>query len=57
MKTLLEDGAEGIAARAESHGWQRAEKYQNECHLCNMARDFLRKHEPEFLQPDECYEE
>lgn len=57
MKTLLTEDAEGIAARAESHGWKRAEKYQNECHLCNMARDYLRKYEPEFLQPDECYEE
>jgi hypothetical protein len=55
VRTLLEDGVEGLAARAESHGWQREAAYQNECHLCYCARDYLRQHEPAYLQPDECY--
>ena len=55
MKTLLKEGAEGLAARAEGYGWDRKPAYQNECHLCYCGRDFLRQYEPEFLQPDECY--
>jgi len=55
IKTLLEKGAEGLAARAVAKGWQRKEAYQNECHLCYCARDYLRQYEPDFLQPNECY--
>jgi MoaA/NifB/PqqE/SkfB family radical SAM enzyme len=55
VRTLLKDGIEGLAARAESHGWKRHSTYQNECHLCYCVRDHLRRHEPEFLQPVNCY--
>ena len=55
VAALLTEGVEGVAARAEAHGWKRKPAYQNECHLCYCARDWLRQYEPEFLQPDECY--
>ena len=52
---LLEEGVGGLVRMAEQHGWQRRPAYQNECHLCYHARDHLRRVEPTFLQPDECY--
>jgi hypothetical protein len=55
VRALLDKGAEGLAALAQQYGWEREPYYQNECHLCYCARDYLRRFEPEFLQPDECY--
>ncbi len=55
VSTLLTEGVEGLVTRAEAHGFVREERYQNECHLCYKLRDHLRRFEPEFLQPDECY--
>ncbi len=55
VKTLLTSGVEGLVARAERYGFEREEAYQNECHLCYVVRDFLRQHEPDYLQPDDCY--
>ena len=55
LRALLDAGVEGLASRAEAKGWQRQPAYQNECHLCYSVRDYLRRSEPEFLQPDECY--
>lgn len=57
LRTLLEEGVEGLAARAEAHGWKRKATYQNECHFCCQVRNHLRRTEPKFLQPDECYPE
>ena len=55
VRALLEEGVEGLVRKAEAHGWKRAKSYQNECHLCYHARDHLRRYEPDFLQPNECY--
>ena len=55
VRALLEEGVPGLVQMAEAHGWQRTEAYLNECHLCYHARDHLRRFEPTFLQPDECY--
>ena len=55
VATLLGEGVGGLVQMAEEHGWQRGQAYQNECHLCYHARDYLRQFEPTFLQPNECY--
>jgi hypothetical protein len=55
IKALLDEGVAGLVKKAQSYGWNQKLKFQNECHLCYAVRIFLKKYEPEFLQPDECY--
>lgn len=55
VKALLDEGVDGLIRRAKHYGWNSKESHQNECHLCYNLRIFLRRYEPEFLQPDECY--
>ena len=55
VRTLLGEGVAGLVRMAQARGWKPAPAYQNECHLCYHARDYLRQFEPDFLQPDECY--
>ena len=55
VRTLLTDGPAGLARRAAAYGWQPDEPFLNECHLCYRVRSFLRRFEPQHLQPDACY--
>ena len=59
VKTLREKGALGLKELAVERGFVAAESYFDECHLCHMARNYLKEHCSdefgEFLNPAACY--
>ncbi len=59
VKTLREKGSLGLRELAVERGFDPAESYFDECHLCHMARNYLKENCSdefgEFLNPAACY--
>jgi|GEM_PF-2539992 len=59
ISILHEEGALGLKKLAAERGFKAADAYYDECHLCHMARNYLREHCAdefgEFLNPASCY--
>jgi len=59
ISTLHKEGALGLKRLAVERGFKAADAYYDECHLCHMARNYLREccfeEFGEFLNPASCY--
>jgi len=59
ISILHKEGALGLKRLAVERGFEAADAYYDECHLCHMARNYLKEHcvdeFGEFLNPDACY--
>lgn len=59
IRRLHENGARGLKQLAVERGFRPKNAYYDECHLCHMARNYLKKHCTEefgdYLAPDTCY--
>jgi hypothetical protein len=56
LSTLLRDGPLGLGREAAEFGYALKRDYADRCHLCQAARQALRRKYPEILQPDQHYE-
>ena len=59
IRLLHEKGALGLKQLAVERGFRPNNAYYDECHLCHMARNYLKKYCSEefgeYLAPDTCY--
>lgn len=57
LSELIRSGPLGLARLAVAEGYQMWEHYADKCHLCQEAREALRKKYPDLLQPGQQYGE
>jgi len=59
IRLLRGKGALGLKQLAVEQGFTPNNTYYDECHLCHLSRNYLKKHCPEefgeYLAPDTCY--
>lgn len=55
IKILAEEGPIGLMDLAREKGYEREQKYINECHLCYEMRKFLYQYYSHYLKPVSCY--
>jgi hypothetical protein len=57
LSELIRSGPLGLARLALAEGYPMREHYADKCHLCQEAREALRKKYPDLLQPGQQYGE